>query len=177
MTDKPLGYQPRGDHDDQRDRDDNSYIRSQGSTQLVPGIDQSYRGRNKQQWHNENQKIRYFFHIIHLQDLLFQQKKQQQNTVNAGRNRKWNQRVQHFADERQRNNNSKLFKQFQGEQLRSYYTFQVVPFYHNIGKISMFVSICLADFADKTRLVVKTTNLGVQTRMVTGILPHYFLIL
>jgi hypothetical protein len=26
-------------------------------------------------------------------------------------------------------------------------------------------------------LVVKTTNLGVQTRMVTGILPHYFLIL
>jgi hypothetical protein len=26
-------------------------------------------------------------------------------------------------------------------------------------------------------LVVKTTNLGVQTCMVTGILPHYFLIL
>ena len=149
MTEKPLGYQPRDDHDDQRDRDDNSYIRSQGSTQLVPGIDQSYRGRYKQQRHNEDQKIRYFFHIIHLQDFLFQQKKQQQNTVNAGRNRKWNQRVQHFADERQRNNNSKLFKQFQGEQLRSYYTFQVVPFYHNIGKISMFVSICLADFADK----------------------------
>ena len=149
MTEKPLGYQPRDDHDDQRDRDDNSYIRSQGSTQLVPGIDQSYRGRYKQQWHNEDQKIRYFFHIIHLQDLLFQQKEQQQNTVNTGRNRKWNQRVQHFANERQRNNNSKLFKQFQGEQLRSYYTFQVVPFYHNIGKISMFVSICLADFADK----------------------------
>ena len=177
MTEEPLGDPSRGDHDNQRDCNDNRNVRCQRRPQFIPGIDQSHCSRNKQQRHNENQKIRYFFHIIHLQGLLFQQKKQQQNTVNAGRNRKWNQRVQHFADERQRNNNSKLFKQFQGEQLRSYYTFQVVPFYHNIGKISMFVSICLADFADKTRLVVKTTNLGVQTRMVTGILPHYFLIL
>ena len=143
MTEKPLGYQPRGDHDDQRDRDNNCNIRSQGSAQFVPGIDQSYRGRYKQQWHNEDQKIRYFFHIIHLQDLLFQ-------IVNCLNSFKVNS---------------------------SYYTFQVVPFYHNIGKISMFVSICLADFADKTRLVVKTTNLEVQTRMVTGILPRYFLIL
>ena len=177
MTEKPLGDPSRGDHDDQRDCNDNRNVRGQGSTQFVPGIDQSYRGRYKQQWHNEDQKIRYFFHIIHLQDFPFQQKEQQQNTVNAGRNRKWDQRVQRFADERQRNNNSKLFKQFQGEQLRSYYTFQVVPFYHNIGKISMFVSICQADFADKTSLVVKTTNLEVQTCMVTGIVPRYFLIL
>ena len=31
--------------------------------------------------------------------------------------------------------------------------------YHNIGKISMLVTNCQPDFADKTRLVVKMTNL------------------
>lgn len=56
-----------------------------------------------------------------------------------------------------------------------YYTFQVVSFYHNIGKISMLVTNCQPDFADKTRLVVKTTNLRAQTRMVTGVLSHYLL--